>query len=174
MTQMAFPGPVDELDCRVEDRLGVDQHRDPVVIDVEQMMSLDHLQSFVEQRGGVDGYPRAHVHVGWASASSGVTPASSRDRPRNGPPNGQDQPRYRLRILTGEALEQGRVLAVDRDQLTAVLGQGSLHHRSPATRLSLFARARDFPHSRPARVALNPAAPTMPLTTMVPGSVLRR
>ena len=57
-------------------------------------------------------------HVGCASASSTVTDSSSsRDRLRNGPPDAvRTTESTRLRAPALEALEEGRVLAVDREQ----------------------------------------------------------
>ena len=109
----------------------MDQDGYPVVFDVEQMMGLDHLQPFVEEGGGVDGYPGPHVpgRVGqglvWRHPGQRVR-GSAPERATGG---GQDQTCHRFRLLAGEALKQGRMLAVDRDQLAAVLGQRPLHHR---------------------------------------------
>ena len=58
------------------------------------------------------------LHVGWASASSAVTPPSSaRPRPRNGPPDAvSTSAGDGGGISPLEALMERGVLAVDRDQ----------------------------------------------------------
>ena len=91
--------------------------------------------------------------VGCASASSGVTSASSsRVRPRNGPPLAVST------RLSGSpslrALEERRVLAVDREQrASAPLLRARARASPAATRLSLFASASvdaalERPHRR--------------------------
>ncbi len=71
-------------------------------------------------------------------------------------------------MLAHEALEEGRVLRVDRDQLSAEL-EGRLTREPPATSDSLLARARRFPASSAASVCGRPATPTTAFMTMVSG-----
>ena len=77
-------------------------------------------------------------HVGWASASSIVTAASSArgaaaERTARGREHdpGHPVPRQRARVLGPQALVDRAVLAVDRDQLArAGLGPRPLHDRA--------------------------------------------
>ena len=78
---------VDELDHRVDHRLGVHDDLDAVEVDAEQQMRLDDLKALVDQGRRVVVMTGPMSQVGCASACSGVTSASSaRVRPRNGPP----------------------------------------------------------------------------------------
>ena len=78
---------VAQVDERVDDRLRVHDHVDPVVRRSEQVVGLDQLEALVHQRRRVDRDLAAHVPGGCASACSTVTSSSSaRMRPRNGPP----------------------------------------------------------------------------------------
>ena len=57
-------GAVDELDHRVHDRLRVHHHVDAVVLDVEEQVRLDDLESLVHERRGVRRDDEAHVPRG--------------------------------------------------------------------------------------------------------------
>ena len=72
-------------------------------------------------------------HVGWRSASSGPTRSSSpRSSPRKGPPEAVSTRRAnRPGVLARQTLENGRVLAVDRDQLSTTFA-GRFDHQGPS------------------------------------------
>ena len=88
---------------------------DPLVRHPEEVVGLDHLEALVDQGGGVDRDPAAHLpggmgerllrgHLGEIGAAA-EGPAGS----------GQHQPLDRSRWLRADQLIEGRVLGVDRD-----------------------------------------------------------
>src|SRR6266498_4642613 len=55
---------VRELGDAVDDRFGVHDHVDVVVLEAKQVVRLDHLEALVHKGGRVDGYLRAHLPRG--------------------------------------------------------------------------------------------------------------
>ena len=107
--------------------------------------------------------------VGWASACSGVTPASrSRLQPRNGPPLAVS-----TRRRTSDSRPARRHWAmVECSESTGTIcpGLARLVTSGPPTISdSLLARASTRPASRAASVACSPAAPVTPLSTTSQG-----
>ena len=116
--------------------------------------------------------------VGWASASSTVTAASSaRVRPRNGPPLAvSTKPGHRRARspLAAQALVDGAVLGVDRDDLgPGGAGGPAAPPGAPAMSDSLLASASRRPASRAASVTASPAKPTTPLTATSATAAMR-
>ena len=81
--------PVAEPHHGMHDRLRMHQHLDPLGVNVEERLRLDHLQRLVEHGGAVDGDPLAHVPVRDApwprpASRSPCAPSASRGtaRPR--------------------------------------------------------------------------------------------
>ena len=86
--------------------------------------------------------------VGWASASSMVTSASSAaERPRNGPAaGGEHEAGHPGRDVVGpQALVEGAVLAVDRDQLGPRGATGPLHDRAGGDQRLLVGQRQPAP-----------------------------
>ena len=109
---------VPEADDRVHDRGRMDDDLDLLVRHAEEEMRLDQLESFVGERRGVDGDLRAHVpgrvrerlrrgHAGQLLAALSPEGAARR---------GQHQGFDCCGRSVFQALEQGGVLAVDRQQ----------------------------------------------------------
>ena len=161
-------GAVVELDQRVDQRLGVHHHLDAVVGEVEQPVRLDRLQPLVHQGGAVHRDPRPHAPVGWARAWATPTPSiCCAVKVRKGPPEAvRSIHRHRARpLLPAEALPEGAVLAVHREQAGPGAGHAPVTRAPAITRLSLLARATSIPSVRATTVEASPAAPTMPLRT---------
>ena len=75
------------IDKGVNDRLGMNNRRELVRFDVEEMKRLDQLQPLVHQRGTVDGDFSPIDQFGWVTACSGLAFAiCSSVHVRNGPP----------------------------------------------------------------------------------------
>ena len=163
----AIDRAVAELDHRVDDRLGVDDHVDGVIGDAEQLVGLDHLEALVHQGGGVDGDLRAHRpgrvdqrlgHVRPMASSSRFAPGTGRPTrsaaaaaPRPGRP-------ARRHWCTAQCSEStGMISAPGVRRARCTTG-------APAMIDSLLARANRRPASRAAMVTVSPANPTTPLT----------
>ena len=81
-------GAVGELDHAVHDRLRVHDHVDPVEVDAEQLVGLDHLEALVHERRRVDRDLGAHVpgRVLQRVGDRDVAELGAACGPRNGPP----------------------------------------------------------------------------------------
>ena len=108
---------------------------------------------------------RPMSHVGWASASAGVTAASeARLRPRNGPPDAVSTSRR----TSPRSPDRSACAIAECSESTGTIcpGRASAVTRSPPTISdSLFASASVRPVSRAARVGPSPTEPVMPLST---------
>ena len=109
-----------------------------VEVDAEQLVGLDHLEALVHQRRRVDGDLRAHLQVGWASASldgdvGQLVAASGRG---TGPPLAVSTMRRDLvgGVAGAQALVDGAVLGVDGHELGA--GRGPRRAAPPGRRRS--------------------------------------
>jgi hypothetical protein len=111
------------------------------------------------------------TQVGWASACSGVTSASSaRVLPAERPAAGGDQQAADLAAAAGaQALGERRVLGVDRHDLSPGVDRWRTRG-PPAMSDSLLASASTRPASSAARVGARPIEPVMPLRTTSQGS----
>ena len=107
-------------------------------------------------------------HVGWRSASSGVTaPMASACMPRKGPP---------LAVRISRRMDEGQVPSRHWKMALCSLSMGSMRTpraraasitRSPAvTSTSLLARATVMPRSMALSVGIRPTKPTVATTTM--------
>ncbi len=85
---------------------------------------------------------RPMSHVGWASASAGVTSASdARERPRNGPPDAVSTSRRTSdRVARAQRLGDRGVLGVDGDDLARLRDRG---HEIAADDQGLLVRERE-------------------------------
>jgi hypothetical protein len=96
----------------------VDDDLEPLVREPEQEVCLDQLQPFVRERGGVDGDLRAHAPRGMrqrvgAGHVRELLPRSASERPAGR----REHDRVDLlQVARFETLEDGGVLAVDREQ----------------------------------------------------------
>ena len=107
--------------------------------------------------------------VGWASASSLVTPASSsRRRPRNGPPLAVST--IRVSSRPGATDDRRHWCTAQCSESTGIssapgVARSGCTTGPAAIRLSLLARASRLPAASVATVTGSPAKPTTPLTT---------
>ncbi len=111
-------GAVAEADERVHDRARVHDDLDPLVRDAEEEVRLDQLEALVRERRGVDRDLRPHAPGGVRERVldadvSQIGPGAAAERPARG---GQHERVDRLRLAPLEALEERRVLGVDRQQ----------------------------------------------------------
>lgn len=126
----------------MNDRLGVYQHRYPFGRYAEQPVRLDHLESFIDQRGAVDRDLVAHPPLGMlqclfhryvsqllAAAVAESSAAASDDQPSHG------------RLFSRQALEDRRVFRVDRDDRGFVPGC-QRHHVTAARHQRFFVGQR--------------------------------
>ena len=111
------------FDHRMDDALRMDQHIEPFGWHVEQHLRLDQLQPLVHQRGRIDGNLAAHrppgVPAGLIRCGGGDLPGRPGAEWPTG--RGEDQPAHGLLRIhagtaVGQALEDGVVLAIDRQQ----------------------------------------------------------
>ena len=118
-TEMRHHGAVGKLDHGVNLGLTLHDDIDKVEVAVEQMHSLDTLQTLVHKGGGVDSDLGAHSPggmrqgIGTRHAIELVTRAAKERATRTGEPNAVGL----ARVLPQIALVDGGVLGVDRDQL---------------------------------------------------------
>ena len=124
----------------MDDALALDDDLDLLGGEAEQPHCLDQLKALVHQGGAVDGDLRAHVPVGVPEGVGlGLAPQLLGLHPEEGAAGGRQQD---LRQALGalpvlQALEDGRVLAVHRQQLDAVL-RHRLRHEMSAGDEALF------------------------------------
>ena len=134
--------PSDELDHRVDHRLGVHDDVEGVVRHVEQQVRLDQLQALVDQRRGVGGDDLAHVpgrvgerlrrgHVGELGAAAAAERSAA---------GRQHEATDLLGAAAAQALRERRVLGVDGDELT---GPGEGLDEGPARDERLLVRQRE-------------------------------
>ena len=165
--QLGDRGSVAELGHRVHDRLRMDDHLDPVVVDAEQLVGLDHLEPLVHERARVDRDLGSHRPrrvgerlgdrdvrqlVGGAAAER---PAAGRD----------DDPRHLADGARSQALVDRAVLAVDGDQLGARCRPQRLDHRTGGDQALLVGEPEPLPARSVSIVTGRPAKPTTPLIT---------
>ena len=112
--QLGLDAAVAELHHGVHHRLRVHHHLDVLRVDAEEPFGFDHLQAFVHQRGAVDGHLAAHAPVGVLEGLlKGDVASSSRLHAAEGAAAGGEEYLVHGAPLADEALEDGRVLAVD-------------------------------------------------------------
>ncbi len=135
---------IDELDERVHHTLRVDDDLDPIVGQAEQEMRLDHLECLVRERRAVDGDLPAHRprrmlqrRVDRRALEPVARPCAERATRR-----GQDESPHLRSVAPSDALQDGRVLAVDRNDLAAPL-PGSVVRELPGYDERLLVRECD-------------------------------
>ena len=124
---MREQGSVAEADERMHDRGRLDRHLYPVVWHAEQIVRLDHLEPLVRERRGVHGDLRAHAPGRMRERLLGrdVLELGARAAAERAAGTGEDERVDLLRLAPLEALEERRVLAVDRqDPAAAPLPRG--------------------------------------------------
>ena len=126
----------------MDDRLGVDDDFDLVVIEAKQVVGLDHFEALVHQAGAIDRDLAAHAPVGMAGGighggldqiggvpiAEGAAGGGELDAAQAGGGDARGEPG---RVGPGgalEALEDGRVLGIGRQQPRAGAGQLRQHH----------------------------------------------
>ena len=109
---------VSELGDPVDDGLGVHDHVDQVVVEPEQVVRLDHLQTLVHERCRVDGDLRSHVPRWVGQRLLDRCLGQLRPGPSSeGPARSRDNHAVEvIPTLASKALSQSGVLGVDRDQ----------------------------------------------------------
>ena len=119
----AMVEPSANVDHRVDDRLGVHDDLDAVVVDPEQLVRLDHLQALVHERRGVDrdlgphGPGRMGQGLGDGHAAQ-LRQAAAPERPAAGGEHERgDAASAPPAAGRPQALVDGAVLGVDGDQL---------------------------------------------------------
>ncbi len=119
-TQVRFHRTIHVLDHRVHARLRVHDDADAIVVDSEQVMRLDGLESLVHECRGVDGDLGPHLPRGVRKCVRCGDPGQllARPPPKGPAACGEPEGRDITRVLTKQALEQCRVLRVDRDHLS--------------------------------------------------------
>ena len=148
--------PVDEFDERMDDRLRMDEHGEPLRRQAEQPPRLDELQSLVHHRRRVDRNLRAHRpgRMPQRLLRRRRRKLLCRPRAKRSATGREHDPLH----LGGGARPQGlvdrRVLAVDRQDLGAGPGSQS-HHEWPSHHERLFVGERH----RLARLDGRPGAP---------------
>ena len=124
--ELSLERPVAEEDGRVDERLGVDDHVDPVVGHAVEPVGLHDLEPLVGQRRGVDRDLRAHRPGRMAQRRCGSDRGERLERRVEERParRRQDQAVDVVHRLAGKALPDRRVLRVDRPQPAQRRGQG--------------------------------------------------
>jgi hypothetical protein len=123
---------VDELDHRVDDRLGVHDDVDPLEGDAEQPVGLQDLEPLVHEGGRVDRDLRPHPPRRVAERLLDRHGLERRTgRPAEGTTRrGQHEAADLAGRRPGKTLEERAVLGVDREQAHAVLARGARHERA--------------------------------------------
>ena len=103
---------------RVHDGRRLEHDLDPLVRQAEEEVRLEQLEPLVRERGGVDGDLRPHApgRVGERLLGSHVLELVARAAPERPAGAGEDERVDLLRRAAFEALEGGRVLAVDGEK----------------------------------------------------------
>ena len=169
---------VGELDERVDDALGMDHRIDLRVRQPIQPFGLDDLERLVDERRRVDGDLRPHApgrvrqRLVGRHAGQGCRVAAA----KRSPAGGEHQARHARHLLAGQALPDGRVLAVDRtkpvERVAAELLEQAATRCPPVMSVSLLASATRRPALSAARVAGRAAIPVVATTTRsTPSSV---
>ncbi len=129
--QLGHHGPVGELDHRVDDRLGMDDHVDGVVGDTEELVGLDDLEALVHQGRGVDRDLRSHRpgRMGQRLVHADRAQLVGAPAPERSPRGGQQQAGDVVGTPGAQALVERAVLRVDRDDLGPGCPAGPRHHR---------------------------------------------
>ena len=142
--QLGLDRAVLEFDHRVDDRLRVEQHRNPVRRGSEQPVSLDHFESLVDERRRVDRDLRAHVPLGMAQGLlyGDVRQLLGPEVAECAAAARHDQPPHRG-AFAHEALEDRRMLRVDRNHRCFPLPR-QRHHVGAAHYERLLVRQREF------------------------------
>jgi hypothetical protein len=170
--ELGDSGPVGELHHRVYDRLGMNNHRHPVVVDAEQLMGLDDLEALVHQGGGVHGDLGAHAPGGMGQGLLHRDPLElgSRPAPERSAAGGEHQPGHLVRVRRPARRHWCRAQCSESTGTISAPGvrRARWTTGAPAMSDSLLARARRRPASRAARVTGRPAKPTTALTTTSP------
>ena len=143
MAHLGDDGAVLEFDHRVDDRLRMHHYFDVSRSGIEQPAGLDHLESLVHHRSGIDRNLVAHVPLrmlqGLMERSlSDILPAPGAERAA-----GCGQMDLADRVAPGaqKALEDRRMLGIDR-QDRRFHGHGKVHDEAAAGNEGLFVRQR--------------------------------
>ena len=118
---------VEQLDHRVHDALRMDEHLNIVRRDAEQVHGLNEFQALIHHGRGVHADLRAHAPVRVADGHLGRDAARFFARPAAERAAGAgEQDLAQLALPAGQALEDGRVLGIDRHDLRAAF-PGAAH-----------------------------------------------
>ncbi len=119
LAELGLHAAVDELDHRVNDALRVNHDVDGVVRHGEEEVRLDDLERLVHHGGGIDRDPRAHVpgRVRQRLCRRDRGELASRPAPERAARCRQQDAPNRSGRLADQALPDGRMLRVDRDDL---------------------------------------------------------
>ena len=127
--QLGQLAPVHKFHQGVDDGFRMDQHLDLAAWHVKQICRFQDLQPLVEQAGAVDGDLSAHapggVPEGVRHGDPGqLGPGVGAEGPARG---GEQQPLHPGGVLAPQALVQGGLLAIHRDDPAFPCRQGPLH-----------------------------------------------
>ncbi len=140
--EVRFDRAVGELDHRVDAGLRVDDYPNRVVPHAEEMVRLDGLESFVHKRRRVDGDLGTHRprRMSQRFLHRHGLEFSARPASEGSARCGQPYPRHLGTLLAEHALEDGRVLAVHRNEVVA---GNELRHQLAADHERLLVRQRE-------------------------------
>ena len=140
-SQIGHDGAVAEFHHRMHDALPVNDHLDPFRRNIEQPAGLNNLKALVHHGGAVNGDFRPHFPGRMAKRLSRrnlIGDGFIKKRPAG---SGQQQPGNFPVPLTPQALQNGAVFAVHRQQRGAA-GGDRLHHQAAARHQYLFVGQR--------------------------------
>ena len=135
----------------MDDRLRVDHHVDPVVVDPEQLVRLDHLEALVHQGRRVDGDLLAHGPGGMVQRrlhghGRQFVCRTTAERPTGSRQDDVGDPF--IHVVGSQALVDGAVLAVDRQQFGPRGGPDPLDHRACGDQGLLVGQAQALPSGK--------------------------
>ena len=116
VTELCQLGAIFEFDKGVDDALRMDNDIDLLDWDIEEPSGLDHFESFIEERGGVDGDLLTHCPSGVFEGlfEGDVFDIRGGGGAEGAAGGGEDESFDRIVLIPLETLENGVVLAIDR------------------------------------------------------------
>ena len=109
---------IHKFDHGMNGRLRMDDHVNFVEVHAEEPARFDHFEALVHERGGVDGDALAHFPVGMRQGLLGrhFCELGGGGRPKRAAGSGEDQALHFPVIAGAQALMNGVVLAIDREE----------------------------------------------------------
>ena len=127
-THLAKDRTVDEFQHGMHQGLRVDHHLDPFPFEAEEVVHFDDFKGLVHQGGRAHGDARSHVPVGMLEGHGGghSRQLAGRAAPEGTTAGGEKHAPHPAEVFAAQALEDGAVFAVHRNDLGTVLS-GKLH-----------------------------------------------